>query len=543
MSTDQDHSLPAGWAKITLEGVLDFVIGGDWGQAPDYSDPNYAPVLCIRSSEVKNWKAEKGSTAALRRVKRSSLETRQLRDGDIVIEISGGGPDQPVGRTLIIDKECLAKMPDIPKICTNFFRLMRPSSHFNANFLQLFLGHFYATRDMSRYQGGSNNLRNLKFNDYLTIEIPVPPSREKRRIVAKIEELFSELDKGVEALTTAREQLKIYRQSVLQHAFEGKLTEGWRRKRIKAPESQASILARLAVERKAHHLRLMSAWRKKLEEWEKRGAIGPKPSRVRALETITPLSQEVINALPSLPPGWVWQKLAWMTCGVDYGTSAKSSKTGSVPVIRMGNLQNGRIDWTDLAFTSEKDEIEQYSLECGDILFNRTNSPELVGKTAIYKGERPAIFAGYLIRINHNPATVDGRYLNYYLNSHFARQHGSTVKTDGVNQSNINGQKLQGYPFPFCSLAEQQETVRLIEEKLSSCEYLLSEIHNQLARANALRQSILKQAFSGQLVAQDPADEPASVLLERIRAERKKADAKKTGRKTKRIKNEEEDAA
>lgn len=373
--------------------------------------------------------------------------------------------------------------------------------------------------------------------------IALPPTPEQRRIVAKIEELFSELDNGVEALTTAREQLKAYRQSVLQHAFEGKLTEGWRRKRIKASEPQASILARLAAERKAHHLQLMSAWSKKLEDWEKRGAIGPKPSRVRALETITPLSQEVINALPSLPPGWVWQKLAWMTCGVDYGTSAKSSKTGSVPVIRMGNLQNGRIDWTDLAFTSEKDEIEQYSLECGDILFNRTNSPELVGKTAIYKGERPAIFAGYLIRINHNPATVDGRYLNYYLNSHFARQHGSTVKTDGVNQSNINGQKLQGYPFPFCSLAEQQEAVRLIEEKLSSCEYLLSETHNQLARANALRQSILKQAFSGQLVAQDPMDEPASELLKRIRAERKKADSNKPGRKTKQTKNGRKDAA
>ena len=93
----------------------------------------------------------------------------------------------------------------------------------------------------------------------------------------------------------------------------------------------------------------------------------------------------------------------------------------------------------------------------------------LVGKAAIYKGERPAVFAGYLIRVNHIRAVVDGQYLNLFLNSSVARQHGNTVKTDGVNQSNISGSKLSGYPFPYCSIKEQRAIAgNLVEHVLAS---------------------------------------------------------------------------
>jgi len=186
----------------------------------------------------------------------------------------------------------------------------------------------------------------------------------------------------------------------------------------------------------------------------------------------------------------------------------------------MGNIQNARFDWTDLVFTSDPDEIEKYLLRENDVLFNRTNSPELVGKTAIYRSERPAIFAGYLIRVNQIRTVVDSQYLNLFLNSPVAKNEGNRVKTDGVNQSNINGEKLSNYPFPYCCLAEQNEIIRQLDSKLSIVDDVEQEISDNLARAEALRQSILHKAFAGQLVPQDENDEPASALLARIRAAR-----------------------
>ena len=335
--------------------------------------------------------------------------------------------------------------------------------------------------------------------------IPLSPANEQKRIVAKIEELFSELDKGIESLRTARSQLKIYRQAVLKHAFEGKLTADWRKKNKDKLEPVDKLFSRIKHERDAEAKRL---GKKKLKE-------------------ARPLANEDFSWNSALPTEWFWERLGWMTCGIEYGSGAKSSETGNVPVLRMGNIQNMKFEWDDLVFTSDKQEISDYILKTGDVLFNRTNSPELVGKTAIYKGERPAIFAGYLMRVNQISSIVDARFLNFYLNSHTAKQYGSKVKTDGVNQSNINGEKLAHYPFPYCSLEEQRVIVSLLEEILSSIDRTEADIDLQLQKSEALRQAILKKAFFGKLANQDPADEPASVLLERIRAEKETLTAKK----------------
>lgn len=133
------QELPRIWAIAILDELISFALGGDWGKAPDHNDPEYVDVRCIRASEVRNWNSEKGRTAALRRVKQSSLEKRRLIEGDIIVEISGGGPEQPVGRTFLIEKSVLSENPNVPKICTNFFRLIRPVSGISAKYLNTYL--------------------------------------------------------------------------------------------------------------------------------------------------------------------------------------------------------------------------------------------------------------------------------------------------------------------------------------------------------------------------------------------------------------------
>ncbi len=303
-------------------------------------------------------------------------------------------------------------------------------------------------------QGTGTTFRAISGAILKSQKIPLPPLPEQRAIVAKIEELFSELDNGIANLKAAKDKLEIYRQAVLKKAFEGELTNT-----------------------------------KNIE----------------------------------------WITLGEVCDNVEYGTSSKSDKEGQVPVLRMGNIQNGKFDWQDLVFTSDKEEIKKYKLHKDDVLFNRTNSPEWVGKTAIYKGERPAIFAGYLIRVNYKKDLIDGDYLNYYLNSHTAKKWGNKVKSFGVNQANINGTKLKKYPFPQTSLQDQKEIVIEIETRLSVCDNIQKSIDENLQKAKALRQSILKKAFEGRLLNEEelkacrlePDWEPAEELLKRIKDEKK----------------------
>ncbi|MDG6235071.1 restriction endonuclease subunit S [Glaesserella parasuis] len=182
-----------------------------------------------------------------------------------------------------------------------------------------------------------------------------------------------------------------------------------------------------------------------------------------------------------------------------YGTSAKSQKEGKIPVLRMGNIQAGQIDWENLVYTSNDAEIQKYSLNKYDVLFNRTNSPELVGKTAIYLGEREAIFAGYLIRVRCKNM-LNPKFLNYHLNSPFAKNYCLEVKSDGVSQSNINAQKLLAYPLNLPSLEEQNYITQAVEKHLNFANQLEAQVNAALERVNLMTQAILAKGFRGELL-------------------------------------------
>ncbi len=196
-----------------------------------------------------------------------------------------------------------------------------------------------------------------------------------------------------------------------------------------------------------------------------------------------------------------------------YGTAKKSSSEGTVVVIRMGNLQDGEISWDDLAYSNDEEDIEKYKLVPGDVLFNRTNSPALVGKTSIYRGEYPAIYAGYLIKLDYDRSRVIGDYLNYSLNTVSAKEYCNSVKTDGVNQSNINAKKIGAYIFAMPQIDEQAEIVRLLNDLLIKEQQAKEAAEGVMEQIDLIKKSILARAFRGELGTNDPGEESVEELL------------------------------
>lgn len=215
---------------------------------------------------------------------------------------------------------------------------------------------------------------------------------------------------------------------------------------------------------------------------------------------------------------WQEKTVDELCTSLKYGTSKKSNLEGSVVVLRMGNLQNGEIDWSNLMYTDDKDDIEKYLLKKGDVLFNRTNSPELVGKTSIYRGEYPAIYAGYLIKLDYGKDII-GEYLNYMMNSTKAKHYCYTVKTDGVSQSNINAKKIGAFEIPVPTIEEQQKIVNILDKLLAKYNKI-KNLEQQLEKIELLKKAILAKAFRGELGTNNPDEESAENLLKEILAEK-----------------------
>lgn len=213
---------------------------------------------------------------------------------------------------------------------------------------------------------------------------------------------------------------------------------------------------------------------------------------------------------------WVNRSIDELCFTLKYGTAKKSKSEGPVVVIRMGNLQQGEINWNDLAFTDDAEDIEKYRLYPGDVLFNRTNSAVLVGKTSIYRGEYPAIFAGYLIKLDYDRNNIVGDYLNYALNTTAAKEYCNSVKTDGVNQSNINAKKIGAFVIPVAPKSEQEEIVCIIKDLLSKEKEAKEAAELVIEQIDTMKKAILARVFRGELGTNDPSEESALELLKRV---------------------------
>lgn len=333
------------------------------------------------------------------------------------------------------------------------------------------------------------------------LRVPVAPLNEQRRIVAKLDAIFEQTRATKARLERMPALLEKLKRSILAAAFRGDLTKDWRAAHPNV-EPATVLLDRI----RADHRR---RWERDIRTRGKEPAKGKYEPPVQA----TP-------ELPELPSGWAWATVDELAALFQYGSSAKTSEDAAVPVLRMGNIVDGELVLDSLKYLPvDHDEFPDLLLEQGDLLFNRTNSPELVGKTAVYEGAPPKCsFASYLIRVR--VASVSPRWVSHFINSPAGRDWVRDVVAQQVGQANVNGTKLRALAVPVPPAAEIAAALRIIDESLSVVRTSAGRINAASLATLRMEQAALAKAFRGELVRQDLTDEPAAVLLDRIRVAR-----------------------
>ena len=423
-------------------------------------------------------------------------------------------------------------------ICSSEF-IVIPGNHFvDARFLALRLNAMDFVSFANSLNAGDRP--RVDFDQISTFCLPPFSLVRQRRIVAKIEKLFSELDKGVENLKTARAKLNVYRQAVLKHAFEGKLTAQWREENKDKLETPEQLLARIKQEREARYEQQLQEWKTVVKKWEDSGKFGKRPQRPKKWPEATSLPHDVTAKLPPLPEGWLWARLGDIS--EVSGGLTKNQKRNSLPrrmkYLRVANVYADKILTDDIYEIGVTDsEAKAVALNVGDMLIVEGNgSVEQIGRVAVWDGQLHVCgHQNHLIRARLSK-NFPPRFFLQFLLSPMGRDLivREASSTSGLHTLSIS--KVSNLVVPVASSAEESATVARIEERLSKVDKLLEDIDTQLVVSVALRHSILKRAFSGELVAQDPNDEPASALLDRIRAAREQAAKNNHAKKTKKKK-------
>lgn len=330
------------------------------------------------------------------------------------------------------------------------------------------------------------------------LKVPLPPLPEQRRIVARLEELFSRLDAGTAALEQARAQLALYRQAVLRDAFQGKLTAAWREAHRGELEPATVLLERIRREREA---------------------AAPARGRLSSQQA-EPLDT---SELPDLPEGWVWTRLRELVTAAQNGFSRRQSKGNQQAVVlRLSDLDDGAICFDDLRRIGvTKDELARYRLTPGDLLCVRVNgSPDLVGRIVAFAGYSEAVmFCDHFIRLSPPTASLSG-FVRAYADTQPARRFIELNKVSSAGQNTVSQVTMLDMVVPVAPALEQEVVLRAIETVNSHARMLDLALSRQAFQANGLRSALLRSAFEGKLVPQDPNDEPAEVLLARIQQAR-----------------------
>jgi type I restriction enzyme S subunit len=513
--------LPESWVQAPLGEVAPKITKGTTPTTNGYAFVDRG-VNFIKIENIAQGKIAVDSISQFISEAAHKSQTRSiLKEDDILFSIAGS-----IGITAIVDASHLpANTNQALAIISGI------SDFFLPKFLKLQLESFVARATTAKARGGAMN--NISLGDLREAVVTIPPLPEQHRIVEKIEALFSELDAGQDNLTRAQAQLKLYRQSLLKAAFQGRLTTDWRAANPDKLESPETLLSRIRSERDARYKQALDDWQHALSEWRAGGEVGDRPSKPRRNPDQDPPTTQQREMMVTPPDGWQWLQVAdfaFVTklAGFEYTKYVKYDPSGDLQVIKAENAGPHGFKETDFSLIRSKsvENLTRSFLEGGELLMVFVGAG--TGNVGIVPAGRRFFLGPNIGMARIESTAIIPRYVELFLRSPLGCELKlATVKA--VAQPSLSMATIRQVPVVIPPTAEQVEIVRTLDAQLEATDQIEIEITTALAKISALRQSILKQAFSGRLVPQDPDDEPASALLARLRDT---APAPRTRRKT-----------
>lgn len=455
----QSIKLPSNWAWATL-GEICFAPQYGWTTRAS----SHGHVKLLRTTDITSGSINWASVPFCEK-EPDDIEKYSLNDGDIVISRAGS-----VGFSILLNN------PEKSVFASYLIRFQPYSSIYNKYLAYYLMSPAYWESISEKSLGIA--VPNVNASKLKQVAFPLAPLPEQYRIVAKIEELFSQLDVAEAALKRAKNNLERYRRSVLQAAVTGELTQS-----DLSEEPSEMILSRLGK---------------------------------------TPISPE---GPPSLPVGWCWTKMddiADTIGGITKGRDLSNKSIIKMPYLRVANVQRGKLDLDELKEIEVLvSEINKYVLYFGDVLLTEGGDWDKLGRSAIWRNQVPAcVHQNHIFRARVKNHEIMPEWISFYTNSESGKRYFQEAAKQTTNLASINLTQLRACPIPLPPLAEQKRIALEVERQISMAAEIGSILDVVLKRVERIRQSILQRAFQGRLVEQDPRDEPASVLLQRIQAQR-----------------------
>ncbi|MDP2218137.1 MAG: restriction endonuclease subunit S [Methanolobus sp.] len=483
-----------GWSKATIKELISrdgCFCDGDWIEKKD-QNPN-GKVRLIQLADIGDGLFKNKSDRFLTFERAKEINCTFLEEGDIIV----ARMPEPIGRCCIFPLKGTGKHVTAVDVA-----IIRFGNKFIFPKYFLYILNSPQSRNyIEALQSGTTRKRISRIN-LATIEFPIAPLPEQHAIVSKLEQLFSELDNGITNLKLAQGQLKVYRQTVLKKAFEGELTRKWRDQQAKLPTAEELIE----------------------EIQRKRRKASRSPSK--KIKVVKSINEAELATLLELPEGWMWVKVDEL-CDVVRGGSPRPAGDptyygGEIPFLKVADLTHN----DDVYLNGYKYTIKEAGLkktryvERNTLLLSNSGATLGVPKICSFKTTFNDGIAAFLDLIE------ESLLFHYYF--WLSKTKELRTINQGAAQPNLNTDIIANYPFPLCSLPEQQAIVQQIETRLSVCDKLEQDVVENLEKAEALRQSILKRAFEGKLLNERELEEvrsapgwaPAEVLLERINAEK-----------------------